>query len=313
MKWGYYYAAVGAVVGGWLALNTWTMVPVGEHKVEVCMSEVTGKVLPNGLHAVTPWCSYDKMNTQNQMVEWDRMLIPTQDRMNSYASVVLKYRLNSTGLAKIRNDFGNETRYFEKTVYQQLPSIIKSEGRKLADSAELANDSALAKLAMSAQTRLQDTVGQDIEIQEVLIKNVEFDPLIYQQIKETKKRTEEEKREKSQLRIEETKLQKQVAAAEAQANSAEHQMAARKHLADAKLYEQQQLADGSLYRQKLEADALLILKEKEAEGMAAINAQLTPEYMEFMDRQATLTESQRWDGKRTLTHQYVPTVPVSGN
>ncbi|MGJ8839351.1 SPFH domain-containing protein, partial [Salmonella enterica subsp. enterica serovar Kentucky] len=167
-----------ATLGVLLSLNVWTYTPVGEKKVEVCMGEVTGTVLDNGLHAAKPWCSYDLMTIQNQLKTFNNTLLPTQDRMNSFGIVNLKFRLKDGAAVDVRKDFGNEERFFEKTLYADLPNILKSESRKLKDSANLADDAYVSKLVSNTRDRLNENLGDKIDIQEVQLLDIQFDPLI---------------------------------------------------------------------------------------------------------------------------------------
>lgn len=281
-----------------LALNVWTYVPVGEKKVEVCMGEVTGQVLDNGLHGVKPWCSYDQMNFQNQLKAFPNTLLPTQDRMNSFGTVNLKFRLKDGAAVDVRNDYGNEERFFEKTLYADLPNVLKSESRKLKDSANLADDSFVSALVNNTRERLNDSLGDKIDIQEVQLLDIQFDPLIRKQIEDTKKRQEAEKRQLSQLEIQKTIQQEAVEKAKADAESAAFELARRTDLAEAAYVERTKQADAELYAAQKEAEAIT------ARGDALAD---NPSVIEYMGAEAVLTEAQRWDGKRVLTHQIVAT------
>lgn len=281
-----------------LTVNGWTYVPVGEKKVEVCMGEVTNKVLDNGLHGAKPWCSYDLMNFQNQLKQFPNMELPTQDRMNSFGVVNLKFRLKDGAAIDVRNDFGNEQRFFEKTLYADLPNVLKSESRKLKDSANLADDAFVSQLVTNTRSRLNDSLGDKIDIQEVQLLDVKFDPLIRQQIEDTKKRQEAEKRQKSQLEIQKTIQQEAVEKAKADAESAEHEKQRRTDLAEAAYNERTKAADALAYEAEKEAAAI----DKKGKALAR-----NPQYIQFMEAQAKLAEAERWDGQRKLTHQIVAT------
>ena len=281
-----------------LALNVWTYTPVGEKKVEVCMGEVTGVVLDNGLHTAKPWCSYDLMNFQNQLKTFPDMLLPTQDRMNSFGTVNLKFRLKDGAAVEVREDYGNEERFFQKTLYADLPNVLKSEARKLEDSANLADDAFVSALVANTTERLNKSLGDKINIQEVQLLDIKFDPLIRKQIEDTKKRQEEEKRQLSQLEIQKTIQQEAVEKAKADAESAAFELERRTDLAQAVYVERTKKADGDLYAAQKEAEGI---RER---GDALVD---NPGLIAYMEAEATLTEAQNWDGKRTLTHQIVAT------
>lgn len=287
-----------ATITALLALNVWTYTPVGEKKVEVCMGEVTGVVLDNGLHTAKPWCSYDLMNFQNQLKTFPNMLLPTQDRMNSFGTVNLKFRLKDGAAVEVREDYGNEERFFQKTLYADLPNVLKSEARKLEDSAHLADDSFVSTLVSNTAERLNESLGDKIDIQEVQILDIKFDPLIRKQIEDTKKRQEEEKRQLSQLEIQKTIQQEAVEKAKADAESAAFELERRTDLAQAVYIERTKKADGDLYAAQKEAEGI---RER---GDALVD---NPGLIEYMGAEAVLTEAQNWDGKRVLTHQIVAT------
>ena len=276
-----------ALVGAWLALNVWTYVPVGEKKVEVNLGQVTGTVLDNGLHIVNPVSSFDSMNTQNQTLDYTKIGLPTQDRMDNYGAVTVKFRVLDTGLATIREDYGSQERFLEKTLWKDVPDAIKAEARLLKDSADLADNNNIEDLKRGALKRLKAKLGDKIDIEEVLVYDVTYDEKVKAQIIATKQRQEQEKRQLSELRIKETKYQEQVAEAAAKAESAEHAKTERMALADAKLYEAQ----------------------KEAEAIAEKGEALSknPGLIKYMEAEAKLIEATNWDGKRVLTHQIVAT------
>ena len=138
--------------------------------------------------------------------------------------------------------------------------------------------------------RLRVKLGDFIDVQEVLIFNVRYDAKIKNQIFATKQRQEAEKTEASNLRIKETQLQQQVAKSAADAEAAIHALAERKALADAKYYEE--------------------MREAEAIELKAKALSENPGLIEYMEAEARKIEAERWDGKRTLTHQ-VFTYPVT--
>lgn len=282
-------SAIAVVFLAWWSLNTWTYVEVGEHKVEVCYGKVTGNVLSNGLYfsGVNALCSYDNINTQEKVSLWEDVAIQTKDRMTSNMNLTVFYRLKESGLVQLRNDYGTEGAFFAKTLDQILPTVIKSQTRNIGDSADLVNEAVMSQLATNAKTEINERLSRFVDVREVAIKNISFDPKIIKQIDDTKQRQENEKREASQLEIEKTKLQKQVAASAAEAESASNQYTAQTKLADAALY--------------------VALKEAEAMEARAKVLKDSPALVEYMKAEATKIEAERWDGKRTLTHQIVAT------
>lgn len=279
--------AVIGLVSLFLALNSYTYVPVGYEKVEVCLGQVTGKQLSNGVHLVKPHCSYDEMNTQNQILEFDRILLPTQDRMESFGDVVVKFRILPDGLTSIRQEYGSEEAFLRKTLNRDIPDAVKAAARQLKDSAHLADNSFVDELKQDTVKVLREKLGNTVEIQEVLLLDVEYDKKVVTQIQNTKDRQEQEKQQLSKLAIKQTELQEQVAAAEASAQSAMFEAQQRQAIADAKLYE-------------AEKEALAIRVKGEAIAQ-------NPGLIKYMETEALVIEANRWDGNRTLTHNIVAT------
>lgn len=288
-------AGAGIFFGAILALNVWTFVPVGEKKVEVCIGKVTGVELSNGLHGAKPWCSYDGMNTQFQMLVLTNTLLPTQDRMNNTGDVTIKYRLKDIGLSDIRNDYGSEQRFLNKTLFTDAPDAIKAEARKLKDSSMLANNKHIEAIKSGTIRTLTEKLGDQIDIREILINGIVYDEAVRKQILATKVRQEQEKRETSNLEIEKTKLKKGVEAALAKSLSAEHNKTAAKAVTDATFYAAQKEADAM----KLRGESL----------------RKNPGLIAYMEAEANLINAKaelQWDGKRTLTHNIIamPITPL---
>lgn len=267
----------------WIGLNVWTYTPIGETKVEVCVGEVTGKTLPNGLHLVNPICSYDNFNTQNRVANYPDLPIPTGDRFKSNANLLVRFAIKTEALPEIREEYGNEELFMAKTLDKSIQIIVKSEGRKLPDSKMLADDKSVSKLSFNARERLEEELGKYLTFESVELTDIDFDERIMDQIIATKKRIEKEEVEKSQLRIDETQAQKVVKQKEAEALAA--------------------VATGNATRAK--ADAMLYEKQKEAEGIAAVGKALSanPQIIDFMKAEATKIRAERFDGNEVLTHK----------
>lgn len=267
----------------WIGLNVWTYTPIGETKVEICIGEVTGKVLPNGLHFVNPICSYDNFNTQLRVADYPDLPIPTGDRFKSNAKLLVRFNIKTEALPGIREEYGNEDLFMSKTLDKSIQIIVKSEGRKLPDSKMLADDKSVSTLSINARERLEEELGKFMSIESVEITDIDFDERIMDQIVATKKRIEKEEVEKSQLRIDETQAQKVVKQKEAEALAA--------------------IATGN--GRRATADALLYEKQKEAEGIAAVGKALSanPQIIDFMKAEASKIRAQRFDGNEVLTHK----------
>ena len=241
-----------------LALNCFTIVAAGTSKVQSTFGRVNPVHYGEGFHIpVNPFSSFDTFDTRNQRYEVNNLNIPTQDRFNSTGNVTVLYRIDDARTPYIKQNYGSATEFIDKTLRQHLRSIIRDEGRRITDSRGLAQSGNVTAMQESARHRLADALSETgIEIQEVLVQDITFDPRIADQILQTQQRIQREEAEASQLRIIETQAQQVAAEAAGTANAAREQ-------ADAEAYKVQEQA-------KAEAAAILAKAEAERDAMIAI-------------------------------------------
>ena len=205
-------ASISVVI---LALNSYTVVQAGTTKVQTTFGTVNQTAYGEGLHfPVNPLSSFDAMDTRNAKYEVNDLTIPTQDRFNSTGNVTVLYRIDGKKTPYIKQNFGTADEYIDKSLRQHLRSIIRDEGRKISDSRGLAQSNSITIMQDNAKRRLSAALdGAGVDIQEVLIQSIKFDPRIAQQILDTQKRIQLEEQKKSQERITitEAEINKQVA------------------------------------------------------------------------------------------------------
>ncbi|AUR82550.1 TMhelix containing protein [Vibrio phage 1.152.O._10N.222.46.E1] len=195
--------SVAAVLSVGVALNSFTIVQEGDVKVQSLMGKVDQtEVLRAGFHVVNPMKSFDTYSVRNDKYEVTGLNLPTQDRFNSTANVTIMYNIDANLAPTIKTDYGTAAQYIDKTLRQQLRSIIRDEGRKLEDSRSLAQSDNVSTMQQNTFNRLTEALqGTGINISEVLLQDIEFDPRIATQILKTQERIQAEEERKSADRI----------------------------------------------------------------------------------------------------------------
>lgn len=212
-----------AVAGGLLVavvgLNSYTTVPAGHVKVQTLFGKVTDQPLTEGFHLVNPFKAFDTISTRNDKYEINGLNIPTQDRFNSEGNITVTYRIDGTKGNFIKTNYGTSEEYIDKTLRQQLRSIIRDEGRKLKDSRSLADSSRVTSMQENAKVRLKAKLADTgIIIEDVLVQDIKFDRRIAAQILKTQNRIQKEQERLSQERIAETNTKIARLEAEAEGN-----------------------------------------------------------------------------------------------
>lgn len=241
----YSLAGVAALTALIVGLNSFTIVSAGTAKVQSTFGTVNQSHYGEGLHfPVNPLSGFDEFDTRNSKYEIKGLNIPTQDRFNSTGNVTILYRIQDSKTPFIKQNYGNAEEYVDKTLRQYLRSIVRDEGRKVKDSRGLADSNTVTIIQENAKTRLiEDMDGTGIEIQEVLVQDIAFDPRIAQQILDTQKR----------IQVEEQKLSEE-----------------RQAVTDAAIKKQQAIGDANKKREAADAEAYQLTEIAQAQKAAAI-------------------------------------------
>lgn len=288
---------VGALVAVWLVLNVFTVVSAGTSKVQTTFGTVNPKHFGEGIHfPVNPFSSFDTFDTRNQRYEIEKLNIPTQDRFNSSGNVTVLYRIEDSKTPYIKQNYGTADEFIDKTMRQHLRSIVRDEGRKVKDSRGLAQSDVMTVLQDSTKKRLSDGLdGTGIDVQDVLIQDIEFDPRIADQILATQQRIQREEAESSQLRIIETQAKQAVAQAEGEAGK-------RMEQAKADAYAVEAAAKAQALSVREAADAERYQLEQKAVGNKALQASLTGEILKLRELEVRQVEAGKgWDGSVPTT------------
>lgn len=304
----YSIAAVVALVVLIIGFNSYTVVSAGTAKVQTTFGTVNQNHYGEGLHfPVNPLSSFDEFDTRNSKYEIQGLNIPTQDRFNSTGNVTVLYRIQDSKTPFIKQNYGNADEYVDKTLRQYLRSIIRDEGRKVKDSRGLADSNTVTVMQENAKKRLiQDMDGTGIEVQEVLVQDITFDPRIAQQILDTQKRIQVEEQKLSEERQARTNaaIKKQEAIGEANK---------KREAADAEAYRAKTEAEGrkaaSIAAAEGHAEAILLKAKAEAQAIELIAKanqelakSLTPEILrkQELDNEGVLFERSKGNVPATV-------------
>lgn len=279
-----------------LAINSFTVVGAGTTKVQTTFGTVNPVSFGEGVHfPVNPFSGFDAFDTRNARYEVEGLNIPTQDRFNSTANVTVLYRIDGAKTPYIKQNYGTAEEYIDKTLRQQLRSIVRDEGRKLEDSRSLAQSNNVTTMQASTTQRLTSTLdGTGISIQEALVQDIEFDPRIANQILKTQERIQQEEEERSKKRIAITQALTIKEKAKGQADK-------KREEADAEAYK----INAEATAQKEAAIARATGKAEGIKLIASANIELTKSLT------AQILEKQRLDNEAILYSKSVGNVPTT--
>ena len=279
------------------AMNTFTIVQAGTHKVESLFGTVFPIALKEGLHfPVNPFASFDTFDTRNDKYEVNGINIPTMDRFNSTGNVTVLFRIDGATTPHIKQNYGTAEEYLNKTLRQYLRSIVRDEGRKLEDSRALANSSNVSVMQENTRKRLTEQLdGTGIEVADVLIQDIKFDPRIAEQILQTQERIQREEAKKSEKRIADTNALIAKAEAEGAANR-------EREAADARAYAITQKANAEKQARIAVAEGEAKAIELIAEANIKLTESLTPQILQkqSLDNEAILYSKSRGQVPTTI-------------
>ncbi|AGG57974.1 hypothetical protein VPBG_00202 [Vibrio phage helene 12B3] len=297
----------GILISAVLMLNSYTTVQAGHVKVQSLFGKVVDSPLTEGLHIVNPLKSFDTISVRNDKYEVNALNIPTQDRFNSTGNVTVLYRIDGSMGNFIKQNYGTAKEYIDKTLRQQLRSIVRDEGRKMKDSRSLAQSENVSMMQVNTLKRLVASLdGTGIIIDEVLVQDIEFDPRIAQQILSTQQRIQKEEERKSQERIAETNTAIARLEAEADGNRKREQAKAEafRITADAEARKAASIAQATgraesrLLEAKAEADAIKLI----ADANLDLTKSLTPAILkkQELDNEAVLYSKSKGNVPTTI-------------
>ena len=291
---------IAAIIGGWLVFNMLTIyIPVGMVGVRTQEYGVLGekgvvsKDFGPGWHRdlgpVDTWVLFDSTVQDLEMTKDERygaertnddVKVQSADGYSVSVDVTIKYRIQGGKAYKLYQDTGGEVRY--KTIVRNeseracMGVFGQMKTEDFYDPIERREKSIIIK------ERLVEALENNyVEILDVLIRNVGFDPEYENKIRRKKLADQEVELNKSMARAEEMRGKTQVIEAETQRKvsviqkekeaelvtmEAEANRKIAKIRADAEKYVTEKEADADLVLAQNRAEGDLLVKKSEAEG-----------------------------------------------
>ena len=243
-----------------LVMGTVKTIPSGHVGVVTLFGKVQDDVLPEGLHFANPLVAVESMSVQVQKDE-SKYEAATQDMQNVHVSMVMNFRLLPESARTVYQTIG--VSYVQKVVHPAAQEVLKAETAKHKASEILHQ-------RQQIKSDVQKTIATwllkyGIELKEIAISNVTFDPEYARAIEQ--KQIQEQRAAQKEYELQQAQREAEIAAARAKGE-----------------------ADSMREASKGKADSLKLEGEAQAEYNRKVGQSLTE----------TLIQSEylkRWDGK----------------
>jgi regulator of protease activity HflC (stomatin/prohibitin superfamily) len=265
-------SGVLAVVSLLVAINSFTVVSVGEEAAVSSFGEVHTDKNYTGFNLVAFWWDIDSYNLQHQTYSMDDVAVASKDKFKTSMDVAFTGAFVSGFAAQSRENTGQESRYLTTHVNKRVGSCLTKAGGEVLNSQAFFDKTTQESMAVSVldcvNTYLTDVGGYKLSV--VQFSDIRLDPVVKKFMVKTKQRQEEETQADSELAIAETLAQKIVKTSEANLLAAEN--------------DKQSAV--------LKAEGVKESMVLEAEGNVELNKSITNGLVLYV-------EAKRWDGKRS--------------
>ncbi len=178
---------VGAVVLLILLWTTVTSVPTGHVGVLALFGRVTGEVLPEGIHMVSPLKDVNKLSIQTQAMK-ESASVPSNEGLIMSLDTSLLFRLDAAKAAQVFQTIGRD--YVTRVVEPNLRSAIRSVTS--SHSANALYTGAREEVAMKIQDELVRLLSpRGIIVESVLLRDVQLPTMLKTSI-EAKQQAEQD-------------------------------------------------------------------------------------------------------------------------
>lgn len=262
---------IGLIVA-WIAFNSYITVKAGHNKVATLFGDVQKTPYNEGFHIVNPLLDFHLFDLRQITYTWDKVQVPSQDKLKTSMDVSVTFRLDGTQTPRILQETGNLQDVLAKHITPKVRSLLREAGKTVAQSQDFYIDSVQQELQTYMEAGLTTYLeSKGVIVEAVLFRDITLPQVVTSAVIQTKERQEQLEREKAQLKIVEQQAQQQVKQAEAR--------------------EQAAIADANAKRTQADAEAYRILKEAEAQASAneVLARSLTRELIEY-------NGIQRWNG-----------------
>lgn len=266
------------------------------------------KTYGEGIHfPVNPLASFTEMTTRDESivlrgievvngraVSNGRLIVQTADKMSTGVDVEILIQIDPMKVPHFIQQAGNFNGVVSKYINPALMEALYKQGSSIRTAQDLFTPEAKDKLKDGITTdiraylnnpKIMKELAGGVVVKDVKVQRLVLPPQIEKLIMETKEREEAEEIAKSNERRRQT---------DANAGLYEKQQAAEatKANAEAEAFRRMQNAEAM----EREAAAKLVVAQKEAEGIAELNKQINPQYVQYLKAQANLTAAQNYKG-----------------
>lgn len=260
---------IGGILFAGVALNSFTVVSVGEEASVSSFGKVKEGMILEGFNIIPPWYTIDEYNLQERTSTYEDLGVASQDKFKTSMDVNFTGSFLRGTADKNRKNTGVSSTYLDTHVYKRVLSCLTKAGGQVKNSQAFFNEDTQTTLASSTLDCVNtylETVG-GYKLTSVQFSDIRLDPKVKGFMVKTKERQEEENQALSSLAIADTEAQKVVKTSAAKLLAAENDKQSRMKAAEAALYE----------------------VKKQAEGNLALSKSLTPELINY-------TKIKQWDG-----------------
>lgn len=260
-----------------IAMNSYITVKPGHNKVASLFGKVQEVPYDEGLHIVNPLLSFTVFDIRQITYTWDRVQVPSQDKLKSSMDISMTFRLDGPRTPKILQETGRLEDVIAKHVTPKVRSLLREAGKTVAQSQDFYLDSVQQHLQDYMEEGLGDyLLSKGVIVEAILFRDITLPQVVTSAVIQTKERQEQLEREKAQLKIVEQQAQQQVKQAEAR--------------------EQAAVSDANAKRTQADAEAYRIFKEAEAQANAnkVLALSVTKELIKY-------NSVQRWNGQYPQT------------
>lgn len=260
-----------------IVMNSYTTVKAGHNKVATLFGDVQSEPYKEGFHIVNPLLQFTSFDLRQLTYTWDKIQVPSQDKLKSTMDVSVTFRLDGARTPKIFQETGRLEDVVSKHVTPKVRSLLREAGKTVGKSQDFYLDTVQQELQFYMEDGLRTYLEpKGIIVLAVLFRDITLPQVVTSAVIQTKERQEQLEREKAQLNIVEQQAQQQVKQAEAR--------------------EQAAISDANAKRTHADAEAYRILKEAEAQANAneVLSRSITSELIEY-------NSVQRWNGSYPQT------------
>lgn len=211
-------------------------VPAGHVKVASLFGKVQNENYREGLHLVNPLLEFTSFDLR-QKTHKEQAGIPAEDKLITTMDVSVQYRTIGEMAPEILRNTGTTKALIQVHLIPKLRSILREQGKGVAQSQDFFKESIQKQLQQSLQLGLSEyLVGKGLQIETVLIRDIQLPNVIRTAITETKKREQEVLKQQAELERFATEQDQKVKQAESELKAAKLEAQKIKELADAEAY-----------------------------------------------------------------------------